>query len=101
LVILFGPLFLFSSFNPIALPNTVNNMALNIGVNVGDAQFELFTNDHPKINRKIDHNEFLEYFSQDNSMINFEAKNIQVIEMYSFSDKTWEITLPMYQTLRG
>lgn len=34
-------------------------------------------------------------------MINYDYTSIGVIEMYPFSDKTWEITLPMYETLRG
>jgi hypothetical protein len=102
LVILFGPLFLFSSFNPIALPNQVKNIVLSMGVKIEDAQFELFSNSHPKINRNITEIEFLKYFGQEgNAMINYDYKQVQVVEMYPFSDKTWEISVPMYETLRG
>lgn len=62
LVILFGPLFLFSSFNPISQPNKVKNMILSLGVKINDAQFELFSNTHPKVNRNITESEFLTYF---------------------------------------
>lgn len=54
LVILFGPLFLFSSFNPISKPNLIKNLVLSMGVKIKGAQFELFTNSHPKINRMMD-----------------------------------------------
>jgi hypothetical protein len=77
----------------------VNNLVLSLGVKINDAQFELFSNAHPKVNRVISEEEFLDYFSQDSSMINYDYKHVQVVEMYSFSDKTWEITLPMYLTL--
>ena len=99
LIILFGPLLLFSNFNPISKPNIVKNMILTLGVSVDGAQFELFSNSHPKLVRQMTTNEYYQYFKENDAMINYSADKLMIVEMYPFSDNSWEITSSMYQTL--
>ena len=36
LIVLFGPLYIFSNFNPIASPNTVKSLEMTLGIKIKD-----------------------------------------------------------------
>jgi len=98
LLILFGPLYMFSNFNPASSGNIITAVQMDIGVQIGDVQFPLFHNSHHKSLKVLNTTEYIQYFGSNNAMTNFNPESIMLVEMYPFSDNTWEVTEPMYNT---
>lgn len=106
-VVLAGPLLLFSSLNPIAEDNLVKGTSLNLAIEVNVTsgsdiinRYNLFSNEHVKVLRSIEN----ELYTDLNMGTNILTKNIrrsqmQEIAMSSTSDAVWDIAPPSQRLL--
>jgi hypothetical protein len=106
-IVIAGPLLLFSSLNPIAEENMVKGTSLNLAIEVNVTRYSdiinrysLFSNDHVKVLRNIEN----ELYNELNMGVNTITKNIkrgqmQEISMSTTSDTVWDIAPPSQSLL--
>ena len=106
-IVIAGPMLLFSTLNPIAEDNFVVGTTLDLSIEVNVTRetditnkYNLFHNDHVVILRGIQN----EIYNQLNLSSNIETKNIrrtqmQEIMMSATSDTTWDIAPPSQDAL--
>jgi len=99
LLLILGPLLLFSTYNPLAAGNAVIGATVSLGFRIGkNNYFSIFTNSH--VSTIV--NDVSSYdFSGQPALRDVDVKRIQTVTMAPFSEETWGITYPNYELFQS
>jgi len=95
LLLILGPLLLFSTYNPLAAENAVIGATVSLGFRIGkNNYFSIFSNSHVSaiLNDKSSYD-----FSGQPALRDVDPDRIQTVTMAPFSEETWGITYPNYE----
>lgn len=103
-ILLAGPLLIFSSLNPVANNNNVEGATITLNMVVKQSgvenTYQLFKNDHVQYIDIISNEYYNQLkFGEEPNMRNFDKSTIQVIALSRFADQNWDITVPNQQML--
>jgi len=100
LLLILGPLLLFSTYNPFGTDNFVTAASISLGFQVNQNYFPIFQNSHVSYIKPLTSDEYTNAgFSSQSVLRDVDQSRIQNVTMAPYSDTTWSIALPSYQSL--
>lgn len=97
--IVLAPIFIFSNFNPDSRPNTFKSVQTSVGIRIDYSKFELYSNTNPKEIKTMSELDFNDYIGNNYTKLTYQSDQMQIINLYQYSDTMWSITPEMYLQL--
>jgi hypothetical protein len=99
IAVLLAPIFIFSSFNPDSLPNTIVALESTLGLKIENSKFAMYSNNNPKEIKNMTVDDYIQKINKGTNLINYQQGQIQEVTLYPFGDTNWDISKDMYSTL--
>ena len=99
IVLLIGPLLLFSNLNPTNELNNITGASIELQISIKEGNlyknYTLFKNDHVDSLETISDTIWKQYkYNEASSTKNFPREQVQIVRMSDTSDKNWDLALP-------